>query len=190
MVAATAPSRWLLCWEFRGGENPFIYIYLFIYLNFLKYNINIRLCAALQPVRRGRGGDWARSRLQLHAGSRAPARGARRPEDFRNTTCPRSRWHPEDVFFLLQHNFKYISTYINGDPGTARERTAGERSRAAKQRPAGPGALQPTFPGNCAGTGASSAAKPAPGPPAPARPPSPLREPDWALEAAAAPPAA
>lgn len=68
MAAAEAPSRWLLCWVFRGGENPFIY--LFIYLNFLKYNINIRLSAAPQPVL---GDGWAHSPLQLRAGSRAPA---------------------------------------------------------------------------------------------------------------------
>lgn len=35
----------------RGGESPFIY--LFIYLNSLKYNINIRLSTAGQPVLSG-----------------------------------------------------------------------------------------------------------------------------------------
>lgn len=48
----------------RGGESPFIY--LFIYLNSLKYNINIRLSTAGQPVLGGGRGSQP---------STAPARG-------------------------------------------------------------------------------------------------------------------
>lgn len=53
-----------------SGEGRAPFIYLFIYLNFLKYNINIRLSAAPQPVL---GGGWTRSPLQLRKGCPAPA---------------------------------------------------------------------------------------------------------------------
>lgn len=161
MAAATAPSRWLLCWVFRGGENPFIY--LFIYLNFLKYNINIRLSAAPQPVLAAAG----------RAALSSPARAARPqpaevPGGLQELDLPAVSMAPEDVLFLLQLKIKkYI--YSSGNP--EREKgPRGKRSRAAEQRPARRAALRAALPpATERAPGASSAAKPAPGPLAPAR---------------------
>lgn len=142
------------------GKSPFIY--LFIYLNFLKYNINIRLSAAPQPVP---GCGWARSPLQLRAGCPAPARrGARRIA----RTQPARGLDGTQRMFYFYCNLKKKKKKGNGDLGTARERTTGRCSRAAKQRPrgqrrAGSAASRPCR-ASVRGLGASSPANTVPGP--------------------------
>lgn len=129
MAAATAPSRWLLCWVFRGGENPFIY--LFIYLNFLKYNINIRLSAAPQPVLAAAG----------RAALSSPARAARPqpaevPGGLQELDLPAVSMAPEDVLFLLQLKIKKI--YIAAETRSERKDRGGNaRAPRSSGRPGG-----------------------------------------------------
>ena len=53
----------------------------------------------------------------------------------RNTTCPRFRWHPEDVLFLLQFKRKIKKKKSNGDSAP---REKGPRGKVCARRSSGP----------------------------------------------------
>lgn len=116
----------------RGGESPFIY--LFIYLNSLKYNINIRLSTAGQPVL----GGSRRSQL-----STAPARGARPrrrevSEGLQDYNLPEVSMAPRGNFISIA--IKKI--IINKKQPRPKER--GERLEQAVAAGAGPELSKPT----------------------------------------------
>lgn len=149
-----------------SGEGRAPFIYLFIYLNFLKYNINIRLSAAPQPVL---GCGWTRSPLQLRKGCPAPA-SARRGAPRIAGTQPAHGLDGTQRTFYFYCNQKKKKKKRQRRP---RERTAGRcsgdvraprsSSPAGSVRRAGSAASRPSR-ATARVLGASSPANTVPGP--------------------------